>query len=114
MSNHVNKSLTPKQKKILDYVFSFTDKHGYAPSLKEIGSYFGLRAVSTVYQHLKALEKKGYLKKEENQPRGVSLLKEELETVEIPLLGYIAAGDPIEAISNPEPISVPQSMLSKS
>lgn len=112
MPNLVKRSLTPKQKKILDFILNFTEKKDFAPSLKEIADNIGLKAVSTVYQHIKALEKKGYLKKENNQPRGVQLIQD--QNVAIPLLGFIAAGEPIEAISNPEPIKLPQSMLGKS
>ena len=113
MAKIVNRALTPKQKKILDFIIFFTEKHGYAPSLKEIAFRFRLKAMSTVHQHIKALRKKGYLKKEENQPRGVSLFEKTPETTEIPLLGFIAAGKPIEPIENPEPIKVPKDMVSK-
>ncbi|MBI5123621.1 transcriptional repressor LexA [Candidatus Roizmanbacteria bacterium] len=112
MPKPVNRSLTPKQKKILDFILNFTEKKDFAPSLAEIANHIGLKAVSTVHQHIKALEKKGYLKKENNQPRGVLPIQD--QNAEIPLVGFIAAGEPIEAISNPEPIKVPQSMLGKS
>ena len=108
----INRAITPKQKKVLDLIFSLTLKKGYAPSLEEIGSKLNL-AISTVHQHVSALETKGYLKKESNQPRGVSLLEKTSETVEIPLLGIIAAGNPIEPIENPEPIKVPKTFISK-
>lgn len=113
MSRVVKRALTPKQKDILEFIASFTKENGYAPSLEEVGSHFGLKAISTVHQYIKTLKKKGYLKKEENQPRGVTLLENTLETAEIPLLGFIAAGKPIEPIENPEPIKVPRGMVSK-
>jgi len=113
MNKKVKRTITPKQKGILDFIISFSENRGYAPSLEEIASRFRLKAISTVHQHIKALQKKGYLKKEENQPRGVSLFEKTLETTEIPLLGFIAAGQPIEPIENPEPIKVPKSMISK-
>lgn len=109
----VKRALTPKQKRILDFIISFTKKRGYAPSLEEIASHFRLKAISTVHQHVKALKKKGCLKKEENQPRGISPLQETPDSIEIPLLGTIAAGKPIEPIEDPEPIKVPKSMVSK-
>jgi len=111
MNGKLKRTLTPKQKNILDFVITFTTGQGYAPSLEEIGKKFNL-AISTVHQHVKALETKGYLKKEENQPRGVSLFEQSAETVEIPLLGIIAAGTPIEPIENPEPIKIPSSFVS--
>lgn len=113
MNKKVKRALTPKQKKILDFITAFTKKKGYAPSLGEIGSHFKLKAISTVHQHIKALKNKGYLKKEENQPRGALPLEKTLETAEIPLLGFIAAGKPIEPIENPEPIKVPRNLVSK-
>ncbi len=103
-------SLTPKQKAILDFITSFTKQKGYAPSLEEIGTHFKLKAVSTVHQYIKTLQKKGYINKENHAPRSISA--SEIE-VEIPLLGFIAAGQPIDAISNPEPIKVPPEMIRK-
>lgn len=104
--------LTKRQKQILDFVTNFISKNDYSPSLEEIKRHFRLRSVATVHEHIKTLQSKGYLKKEENQPRSVSV-SEEKGNVEIPLLGFIAAGEPIEAISNPEPLSISQAMLSK-
>lgn len=113
MSRRVNRSLTVKQKKILDFITSFSKKHGYSPSLEEIAAKFRLKAISTVHHHIEALRKKGYLKKEENQPRGVSLFEQTPDSIEIPLLGTIAAGTPIEPIENPETIKVPKTMVGK-
>jgi len=113
MNKTVKRALTPKQKKILDFIVSFSSKHGYAPSLEEICSRFNLKAISTVHQHVEALKRKGYLKKEENQPRGVALFEKSSDATEIPLLGTIAAGKPIEPIENPEPIKVPRTMVAK-
>ena len=112
MSRKFKRNLTPKQKNILDFIGVFTANKGYSPSLGEIGSKFGL-AISTVHQHVKALKDKRYLKKEENQPRGVSLFEQTPDSVEIPLLGTIAAGVPIEPIENPEPVKVPNNLVSK-
>ena len=108
----INRAITPKQKHVLDFITEYTKLNGYAPSLVEIGNKLSL-AISTVHQHVMALKTKGYLKKEENQPRGVSLLEATPETAEIPLMGIIAAGSPIEPIENPEPIKVPKSLVSK-
>ena len=104
-------TLTPKQKKVLDFITSFLDKNGYSPSLEEIARHFKLRSISTVHYQVDALEKKGYLNKVEFKQRSIEPV---INETEIPLLGYIAAGEPIEAISNPEPIKVPQALLSKS
>lgn len=112
MNGKLKRTLTPKQKHILDFITSFSTDKGYAPSLEEIGKKFEL-VISTAHQHVKALKTKGYLKKEENQPRGVSLFEQTPDAVEIPLLGLIAAGTPIEPIENPEPIKVPKNLVSK-
>lgn len=103
--------LTPKQKKVFDLINDYIKNKGYAPTLKEIASHFKLNSASTVHQFIQALETKGYLSKEYRKSR--SIIPTEIGNVEIPLLGYIAAGEPIEAVSNPEPLSVPQTMLSK-
>ncbi len=114
MPKIVNRNLTPKQKKILDFICLYYKKKGFAPSLEEIGHHFKLKAVSTVHQHVETLKAKGYLKKENNQPRGIRPFKKEESSVEIPLLGYIAAGNPIEAIESPEPLTVSRELLAKS
>jgi len=108
----INRAITPKQKTVLDFITKYAIEKGYSPSLVEIGDKLSL-AISTVHQHVTALKTKGYLKKEENQPRGMSLLEATPETAEIPLLGIIAAGVPIEPIENPEPIKVPKTLVSK-
>lgn len=82
--------------------------------MEEIGKQFKLKAVSTVHQHVEALKTKGYLKKENNQPRGISPFEKIENSVEIPLLGLIAAGKPIEALETPEPLVVNKQLLSKS
>ena len=100
--------LTKKQKLVLDFVKQSQKKNGYAPSLVEIQQNFKLASVSTAHFHIKHLQKKGLLTKEENQPRTISAMKEK-STVEIPLLGSIAAGEPIEAMEiNEKTITVPR------
>ena len=100
--------LTPKQKKVLDFVNRFTVKYGYAPSLQEIAKYLG-KSISTVQHFTAELQIKGYLQKKENISRGLSSTQE--ATKQIFKLGYIAAGNPIDPIENPEPIDVPLSFL---
>lgn len=108
----INRAITPKQKHVLDFIVEYTAQNGYAPSLEEIGHKLSL-AISTVHQHVTALKTKGYLKREDNQPRGMSLLEKTADATEIPLLGIIAAGSPIEPIENPEPIKVPKALVAK-
>lgn len=104
-------SLTPKQKKVLDFIITSTAKYGYAPSLHEIAKYLG-KSISTVQHFVGELQEKGYLRKKENIARGLSSTQE--STKQIFKLGYIAAGNPIEPIENPEPIDVPASFINSS
>lgn len=89
--------LTKQQKNILDFIQSYQKKKGISPSLKEIGRHFRLSSLSTIHYHIKSLQDKGYLYKEENRPRAISVRQNE-SLVKVPLLGTIAAGQPIEAI----------------
>ncbi len=106
--------LTKKQKRILDYIAKYIKKNDYAPSLEEIGRHFRLSSVATVHQHVEALKEKGYLNKLNNQARAIEIKKKKSNLISIPLLGTIAAGEPIEAIENKERIKVSKSQLSKS
>src|SRR3989338_10679419 len=102
--------LTKRQKQVLDFLKSFKKRKGYAPSLEEIRKQLRLPSVSTAHHHIKALEGIGYLKKEGNQPRAIDIYEKE-QMIKIPLLGTIAAGQPIEAIQNKETLAVPQNKL---
>jgi len=108
--------LTKRQKQILDYVTKYIKENDYAPSLEETRKHFRLSSVATIHQHIETLREKGYLKKTENQPRSIELNKTGRSSglVSVPLLGTIAAGEPIEAIEDKETIKVPKSQLSKS
>jgi repressor LexA len=107
--------LTKRQKEILDFLQSFLEAQGYAPSLSEIAAHFGLSSPATVHEHMKALEEKGFIQRGWNRKRSVTLLSAtELageEAVELPLLGQIAAGRPIEAVLDDEAVSVPRAMI---
>ncbi|MBM3253965.1 MAG: transcriptional repressor LexA [Candidatus Omnitrophica bacterium] len=108
--------LTKRQKEILDYIHDFIKNNGYSPSLEEIAYHFKLSSVSTVHQHIATLKAKHYLSAEENQPRSINIYGKEdfKDQITLPLLGVIAAGSPIEAIENPESITVSKSLLSRS
>lgn len=105
--------ITKRQKEVLDFIKSYGNKKGYSPSLEEICKRFKLASVSTAHFHVKKLQESGHLRKEENQPRGIEIIKSE-KMIKVPLLGTIAAGQPIEAIVSHEQISVPKNMLSRS
>ena len=108
--------LTKRQKQILDYLTKYIKENDYAPSLEETRKHFRLSSIATVHQHIETLRIKGYLKKIENQPRSIEISdnKKLRDLVEIPLMGIIAAGEPIEVFENPETIKVQKNLLSKS
>ena len=105
--------LTKRQKQILDYIQAYIQKRDYAPSLEEIKKHFRLSSKATVHQHLKALEEKGYLSRAANRIRAISITEPE-QMIQVPLLGTISAGEPIEAIENKESIAVPKNKLPRS
>lgn len=89
--------MTKKQKEVFEFVKKFIEKKGIAPTLEEIKNHFGLSSVSTVHHYIKKLQEDGYLVKEYNKPRAIGTI-EDIRTVDVPLVGTIAAGQPIEAI----------------
>ena len=108
-------ALTKKQRYVIDYISSFQELHGYSPSYEEIAEGLGYRSKGTVHKHLKNLLEKGMITKEWNKSRSIDIVPEtgDDRAVNLPLLGLVAAGEPIEAISNPtETISVPADMIS--
>jgi repressor LexA len=107
--------LTKRQKEILDYIESFIDAQGYAPSFEEIAESFGYSSLATVHEHLSNLERKGYIRKSYNESRSIELLGRDSGTpvLELPLLGAVAAGLPIEAIHDNETLAVPPDMVSR-
>lgn len=105
--------ITKRQKQVLDYITSYHKKRGYSPVLEEIRKHFRLASVSTAHFHIKKLEELGLLEKQYNKPRSIDIYENE-KMVNIPLLGLIATGQPIEAIQNKETIAVPQNKLPRS
>ncbi len=105
--------LTKRQKQTLDFVRKYIAKYDYAPSLEEIKDHLHLSSVSTAHFHIKKLQDLGLLEKQYNKPRSIDIYEND-KMVNIPLLGIVAAGQPIEAIEDKKTITVPQSQLSKS
>jgi len=103
--------LTPKQKRILEFITSFTDREGYPPSQREIARAFGFRSLGTVQNYLVRLEREGSLARDWNARRGMRVLQPQVGGFELPLAGTVAAGKPIEAIETPDSIEVPRSMV---
>jgi repressor LexA len=107
--------LTKRQREILDYLQEFIQHQGYAPSLEEIGRRFGLSSLATVHKHLTNLEEKGFIRRSWNRSRSVELMSARTgqRAIELPLLGYVAAGLPIEAIATNETIAVPEDLTGR-
>lgn len=100
--------LTKRQAEILTYIKEYLVSYGYPPTVREIGKALGVSSPATIHAHLANLEHKGFIKKEETKNRAIELLveneyvKKDESIVEVPLLGKITAGSPIEAIENPD------------
>src|ERR1051326_5197087 len=101
-------ALTKRQKQVLDFIANFVDENGYCPSYDEIARGLDLASLATVHKHISALEGKNYLKRGFNQSRSLELspryLQEQHRTrssgLEVPLMGRIAAGTPVEAVAH--------------
>lgn len=105
--------LTKRQKEILTFLESHIRDHGFAPSFEEIAEQFSFQSLATVHEHLTNLEKKGYIRRSYNESRSIEVLPPKGTTgaTEIPLLGLVAAGAPIEAVLHGEAVAVPDQML---
>ncbi len=121
-------ALTRRQKELYDFLLNFVDQHGYSPSFEEIAEGMGLSSLATVHKHITNLEQKGLLKRDYNRSRSIDLLKPRglmktslavaaaataQSNFTLPLLGRIAAGQPLEAVENPESISLADFTRSK-
>jgi len=109
-------ALTKRQREILDFIDGFVRFRGYSPSFEEIAENFGFRSLATVHEHLSNLQAKGYIRKNYNESRSIELVEGEMQirALELPLLGAVAAGYPIEAIEDQETICVPEDMVAGS
>ena len=112
--------LTERQGEILNYIKKFIVSNGYPPTVREIGLALGLSSPATTYSHLNNLEAKGFIRKNGSKNRAIEILveneyaKKEDEVVEVPLLGKVTAGSPIEAIETPnEFFSLPAYLIPK-
>jgi len=103
--------LTEKQRDVLGFIRSRIAADGVAPTLQEIAGAFGFRSTASAQKHVGLLERKGYLRREKHQKRGLVLAdapnQPPVEELSLPLLGVVAAGSPIESIADEERISVP-------
>jgi repressor LexA len=108
-------ALTKRQREIYDFISQFVTKNGYSPSFEEIGAGMGLSSLATVHKHLTNLERKGMLKRDYNRSRSIDVIQPKGKMKQemmlnaagvLPLMGRIAAGQPIEALENPATISL--------
>lgn len=106
-------ALTKRQSEILNYLQEHIRERGYAPSFEEIAEQFNFQSLATVHEHLTNLERKGYIHRTHNESRAIEVLPPKGTTgaTEIPLLGRVAAGAPIESIVSGETLSVPDTLL---
>ena len=115
-------AITKRQRQVYDFISEFVQRNNYTPSFQEIGDGLGLSSLATVHKHISNLEKKGLLSRDYNRSRSIDLLppkgrlKQAMSVntgMVLPLLGRIAAGQPIEAIARPETISLADFVRSK-
>jgi repressor LexA len=111
------KYLTERQRDILNFIKEFQKERGITPTHREICDHFGFSSYGTVYKHLSLLEKKGLIRRDWNQKRGVELVERdeprESSVRELPLFGYIAAGRPLDVDVSDETIAVPEHLTSR-
>ena len=116
-------ALTKRQKQVLDCLVSFQNKKGYAPSYEEIAKALDLASLATVHKHILTLERKGFIRRGYNQSRSIEVLQlpkpvreeiiERAAVTELPLVGRIAAGRPLESVEDRETISLSDFTRSK-
>ncbi len=106
--------LTEKQKEVLGYISRYREEWGQSPSFEEICSHFGFNSNNTLTTYLKVLQRKGYIRlpRKKNQKRAIQIISPvETRKFELPLLGRVAAGKPIEAVEDVDVIEIPPSMI---
>lgn len=111
--------LYPKERIILDFIMQFVDRFGYAPTLKEIGESCNMHSPATIHEHIEKLRVKGYIKKLDGASRGLEVVKDNYRnevsagSPQLPVLGFIAAGSPLEPYTDPNYyMSVPPGLIS--
>jgi repressor LexA len=113
-------TLYKRQREILDFISQYIQRNGYAPTLAEIAKSIGVSSLATVHEHLEAMESKGVIKRKGGTNRGIEIMDHQLAdrsnfsaSIELPVLGYIAAGQPISPHTDPNAtLNVPHTMVS--
>jgi repressor LexA len=110
-------SLTKKQKQVYDYIVEYIEQNGYSPTQMEIKEYFGFKSLGSVQDYIRYLKNANYIENDTNSVRGLTPVGSDQSnsepSLEIPLHGKVAAGNPIEAIEGNESINVPASMIGR-
>lgn len=108
-------TLYKRQRQVLDFIVQYIQKHGYSPTLRDIADALGLSAVSTVHEHIVALEDKGVLKRHHDERRGFEITDENIATlhraVKIPILGKLDPGVPIQKVKEEQFLHIPNRMI---
>lgn len=106
-------TLTKRQKELLDYLQGYIERNGFAPTLDETGKHFGLTSLATVHKHLTNLEGKGVIRRRAGLSRALEVVppNKRPQALELPLLGRVAAGRPIEAVLEGERVAVPENLV---
>lgn len=114
-------TLYPRERQLLDFITQFIQRYAYAPTLKEIGAAMGISSVATIHEHIERLREKGFIEKADGATRGLAVVKNSYRNggnesaVELPVLGFIAAGSPLEPFTDPNSyVSVAPNMVSNS
>ena len=103
--------VTKRQKQILDYLKNYISRNGYSPTFDEIAAFFSFSSKGTVYKHIRALKVKGLITQEWNRARSIEIESDYRNANNLPVLGRVAAGKPIEAIEATEELSVPAEFI---
>ena len=111
--------LYKRQKQIINFLNHYIKRYNHAPTLVEIAKHLGVKSLATVHEHLQVLEKKGLIKKLSGISRGIEIIDQKIgrivKGIELPVLGFIAAGTPIEPYTDPNAtFAIPNSMISPS
>lgn len=104
--------LTKRQKEVLNFIINYLDQKGYAPSVREIADNFQMKGPRGAFNHLLTLEEKGYIRRQPGAARSIEVIGQSIrETVPVPLVGRVAAGQPILAVENIEgTVPLPRSL----
>ena len=111
------KGLTLKQRKILNFIESFIEQHNYSPSYREIMQQFEFSSPGSIYKYIQTLKKKGALESVKHSHRSINplkktvLIKEESKEMQLPLIGYLSSGYPLELFASHQTLSVPASFV---